>query len=231
MAKSKKRILAIKMRSRGKSIKEIARLLKISKSSVSIWCRDVVLTYKQIEHLHSQMVIGGYKGRLKGAQLQKEKKEIKIKNYKALGIKDIKLIKSRDLLMLGLGLYFGEGNKIGNQFQFTNSNQNLIRLIILWLEKVFDVKRKDLILNIIINQLHKFREKEVKEHWVKTTRTHIRQFNKTIFIKSRGKKIYQNLNEHFGTLTIRVKKSSDLQYRILGLCYGILVKSGIIKAM
>lgn len=231
MAKFQKRILARKMRGEGKSIKEIARLLKISKSSVSIWCRDIILTPKQIKRLHLQMVVGGYKGRLKGSQLQKTRKEIKIKNYKILGVENVKSIKNRDLLMLGLGLYFGEGNKTGNKFQFTNSNADIVGLIILWLERVFNIKRKDFILNIIINQLHKFREREVKNYWVKITHTNIHQFNKTIFIKSKSKKVYQNLNEHFGTLIIRVKKSSDLQYKILGLCYGILVKTGIIKAM
>jgi|SRR3989344_4313897 len=230
MAKFQKRILAIKLRKKGKSIKDIARLLKISKSSASIWCRDVVLTPTQIENLHSQFIIGGYKGRLKGARLQKEKREFKIKNYQKLGIVTIKLLRSRDLLLLGLGLYFGEGNKSGNQFQFTNSNPNIIKLIILWLEKIFDIKKRDLILNIIINQLHRHREKELKKYWVKITTTNIFQFNKTIFIKSKNKKIYQNFNNYFGTLTIRVRKSSDLQYRILGLCYGVLDKSKSIDA-
>ena len=231
MAKFRKRLLARKMRAGGKSIKEISRLIKISKSSASIWCRDIVLTSEQIQHLHLRMVKGGYKGRLKGALLQKTRKELKIKNYQKLGIKTIKLLKNRDLLLLGLGLYLGEGSKFANQFRFTNSNPYLIKLIILWLKKLFDVKRKDFVFSVMINQLHQFRGKEVKDYWVKITSANINQFNKTIFIKSKSRKVYQNLNEHFGTLNVGVRKSSDLQYKILGLCYGILIKADIIKAM
>ncbi|MCX6703008.1 MAG: helix-turn-helix domain containing protein [Candidatus Wolfebacteria bacterium] len=222
MAKSQKHILAIELRKEGNSIKDISRLLKISKSSASIWCRDVLLTSQQVDNLHSKMVAGGYKGRLKGAQMQKAKRKLKIKNYQKLGIKTIKPVGSRDLLMLGLGLYLGEGNKGGNQFQFTNSNSDIVRLIILWLKDVFDIKKRDLILNMIINQQHKGREVKIKNHWTKVTGADISQFNKTIFIKSKSKKAYSNLENYFGTITIRVKKSSDLQYKILGLCYGVL---------
>jgi len=229
MAKSKEHILARRLRGRGKSIKNIARLLGVSKSSVSVWCRDIVLTINQIDNLHSQSVIGGYKGRLKGARLQREKREFKIRNYEKLGVKNIGSLGSRDLLLLGLGLYLGEGNKSGNKFQFTNSNPDIIKLIILWLKKMFGIKKKDFVFHVMINQAHRSRDEKLKKYWARITNSGMSYFNKTVFIKAKNKKIYQNFNNHFGTLVVRVKKSSDLQYRILGLCFGVVEKSKLMK--
>lgn len=44
MAKFKEKIKARELRHRGESIKDIARKLKVSKGSVSRWCRDIELT-------------------------------------------------------------------------------------------------------------------------------------------------------------------------------------------
>jgi transposase len=50
MAKTKEKQKAVILRKRGKSINEIAHTLGVSKSSVSTWCRDVILTESQKIH-------------------------------------------------------------------------------------------------------------------------------------------------------------------------------------
>ena len=44
MAKSLKKLEAIKLRQSGLSIKDISSKIEIARSTVSIWCRDVVLS-------------------------------------------------------------------------------------------------------------------------------------------------------------------------------------------
>jgi DNA invertase Pin-like site-specific DNA recombinase len=51
MAKTKERNKARRMRAMGESIKDIARILDVSVSSVSIWCRDIKLNDLQIKRL------------------------------------------------------------------------------------------------------------------------------------------------------------------------------------
>ena len=48
------------------------------------------------------------------------------------------------------------------------------------------------------------------------------QFRKTILIKSKSKKTYENRDIHLGTIILRVQSSSDLQYRVLGLLNGLM---------
>ncbi|MDD5552068.1 MAG: helix-turn-helix domain-containing protein [Candidatus Pacebacteria bacterium] len=223
MSKSKERIKAIDLRKKGKSIKEIAKDLKVSKSSVSIWCRNVKLTEKQINELHQKMIVGGYKGRIKGAKIQQQRKLTKIEEFKKEGIKEIGKLSKRDLLIAGLSLYLGEGLKKSNVVKISNSNPDIIKFAIDFFKKVWGIKNNRFTLYIGINKIHQNRTNEVEEYWSRITGIPLSQFTKTTLIKSKNKKIYKNFKEHYGTLTIKVRRSADLYYKIQGLIDAILI--------
>lgn len=220
MAKSIERIEARRLRRGGRSIKDISKSLGVSKSTVSLWCCGIELSKKQIDVLRQKMIKAGYEGRLKGAKIQKQKRLRKINFYQEQGLEEMGKMSKRDLLLFGLGLYLGEGNKNGNNFQFVNSNPDVIRMIIKWL-RLFDINKGDFYCNIIINHIHAGRVDDVQRRWVDITGFSPGQFKKTILIKSVNKKIYENQNSHLGTLVLRVYKSSDLLYKILGLIHGL----------
>lgn len=216
MAKSKKQLEAKKLRRKGKSIKQIAKILSISKSSASLWCRDIELTQKQIERLHRNMVRGSYIGRIKGAQIQKKRKEEKIRYYLNSGLKDINKLSNRELFIAGLGLYWGEGNKKTGGVRFCNSNPLIIKFIMKWFKQVLQIDLQRFCIYININRIHKKREKEVKDFWVNLISVPKEQFRKVIFIKSKNKKVYEKFNNYYGTLDIRILKSTYLLYQIRG---------------
>lgn len=220
MAKFHKRIQARKFRKAGQSLKSIATRLNVSKSTASIWCSDIILSQEQVDALYKKMVDGGYKGRLLGARMQREEKLRKIENYVDAGIKEINRMSDRDLMLVGLGLYWGEGNKKGNQFQFVNSDPSIISVVLKWLS-LFDITSERLYCNIIINDIHKHRVKDVEKIWSKITNIPLAQFKKTILIHTVSRKVYENKSDHLGTLILRVYKSSHLLYRILGLIRGL----------
>ena len=138
MAKSAEKYKAVALRKQGKSIKDIAYALQVSKSSASIWCRDISLTPLQIDRLHSKMVGGNYLGSMRGALANKKKREAKIKQCIMDGKKAMGVLSQRDFLMVGLGLHLGEGGK-GRSFQFTNANPAIIKLMIAFLQRSFNI--------------------------------------------------------------------------------------------
>lgn len=75
MAEYVKRLEARMMRSKGTSIIVIARELKVSKSSVSMWCRDIILTENQYEKLNKNKGISLSTGQRMGAETNKRKKK------------------------------------------------------------------------------------------------------------------------------------------------------------
>lgn len=225
MAKSKQRMEAMSLRKSGMSVKSIAENLGVSKSSVSTWCRDIELTEEQIRRLHKNMVVGGYSGRSKGARLQRDRKRKKIAHYEAQAREEIHSIKKRELLMVGLGLYWGEGGKTSSGVRMFNSDPRVIGFMMRWFREIFDVVEGDFSMYVTINGLHRERLGEVICFWSGVTKIPVGQFGKPILIKSKNKKIYENHSEHYGTLCIRIRKSSELLYKIKGLIVA-LYKAG-----
>ena len=74
-----------------------------------------------------------------------------------------KTLEEAKLLGLGLGLYWGEGYKKGNnECGFTNSDPDIILLIIRWFQKIYSIDKKDFILRVSINEMHKKRDLEIR---------------------------------------------------------------------
>lgn len=221
MAKSLIMLEARKLRKRGVSVKTIAKILGISKGTVSLWVRDIILTIEQLEKLKKNSIEGAERGRLKSALLQKEKRLKLIEDLKAEGIKTLERISEKELLIAGLALYWGEGRKGGRRVEFCNSDPKTIVLLKLWLKKCFNVKNEDLFCRVGINEIHLSREQLVREYWSKVADIPLNQFRRTSFKRIRNKKIYENFNRHYGTLTLGVVKSAHLSYRIVGLIEGL----------
>lgn len=213
MAKIEEREKAIKLRKAGESIRNITKQLGVSKSSVSYWCRDISLTESQIKKLSKQQRLGA----LKAAENKRKKRKKRVKEMKKLGAREVGAINKRDLFMLGLALYWGEGYKRGSQeTALTNSDPSIIKLFIRWLEEIYSISRNDLILRVSINEIHKNRESKVIRYWSQITQIPQEQFTKTSYIKTKTKKKYKNKEKHFGTLRVKVRRGTDLRRRILG---------------
>jgi hypothetical protein len=216
MAKSKQKIKARQLRKQGKSIRKIAKLLNVSKGSASIWCRDIELTGAQTKALQRSMLKGSYAGRIKGARMQKERKEKKIHYYIEKGLKEIGKLNKREFFIAGLSLYWGEGSKKRPATNFYNSDPLIIKFMIKWFKEIFHIENERFLMYVTINKIHRRRLTKVIKYWSEITNIPIAQFRKPILIKAKNKKIYENFESHYGTLCVRIAKSTELYYQILG---------------
>lgn len=223
MAKFLLRMEARKLREEGLSIKQIAKQLVISKSTASRWVRDVTLSDQLLEKLRNNQLAGAERGRLKTKLLNQEKRLRISKSAREIGYSMLQNITERELLIAGLALYWGEGCKTdGNRrIEFCNSDPKMIEFLIHWLKKSFNIGINDIACNVGINEIHSHREQLVKEYWSKISGIPLEQFRKTSLKRVLNKKIYKNLDQHFGTFTVRVNKSTNLYYKIIGLIEGL----------
>lgn len=215
MAKSEEKFKARNLRRKGISMKDIAEKLEVSKGSVSLWCSDIRLTKRQAQKLHDKMVRGSYEGRMIGVQMQKDRKRKKIEECLFAAAKDIPTLKKRELFIAGLGLYWGEGGKKG-PVRFYNSDPMAVVFMMRWFREILKIEESRFLMYININQIHKKRLKEVIKYWAEMTKIPAYQFRKPSLIKTKNKKVYENFSEHYGTLCIRIAKSGDLLYQVLG---------------
>ncbi|TSC88015.1 MAG: Uncharacterized protein G01um10147_246 [Microgenomates group bacterium Gr01-1014_7] len=154
--------------------------------------------------------------------MQKKRRLRMVEEANKAGIDFLSSLTEREFLIAGLALYWGEGHKKSrNRVGFCNSDPKMIKFLILWLVKYLGVKLADLRCRVGINVIHTKREQVVREYWSKIIGIPLSQFNSTSFKKVNNKKIYENFNEHYGTLDIGVVKPTPLYYRIMGLIEGL----------
>ncbi len=183
-----------------------------------MWCRDISLTSAQVRALETKMRERGHYGSLQAAEKKRGVRLQNIKTQSAIGAKDIGDLSLRDLHILGLGLYWGEGYKRGNgELGFTNSDSRMIQAFIHWLQKMYGIPRKDLILRVGINAAYKSQQDSVITYWANVTNTSRTQFTKTSLIQTELKSFDKDsAKKYFGTLRVKVRRATQLRRRIMG---------------
>ena len=221
MAKSKERLLARKLRQNGISVRKIAKKLKVSKGTASRWVSDIVLSVKQLEKLRHDNIVGSEKGRLLGSLKQKQARLKRIEQGITLGKQNLTKLTRRELLAVGVALYWAEGSKKDRTLSFCNSDPKLISFMINWLKLCFNIPVTRLKCCVGINQTHQDREINVRQYWSRITKIPLQNFTKTSFKKVQNNKIYENHQQHFGTLTVKVTKPGQIYHNVLGLIEGL----------
>lgn len=221
MAKSKERIEAKKLRQEGKSIKEIAKLMKVSVGSVSGWCKDIQLTSDQIEQLQKRRTDPFYGKKLEYFLRKKKEFEQKVLALKQEGIKEIGLLSKKEIFLIGVALYWAEGFKKDHQIGFANIDVRMIRFFLFWLKANFQVTDEDLIVRVTANESYRGSIGELEEYWARELNLSRNQFSKPFFQKTQWKKQYENPKQYHGVLRIKVRKSVNFLRKMYGYIEGI----------
>lgn len=217
MAKIREREKAIALRKNGESIGVIAQQLSVSKSTVSNWCRDIVLTDSAIKKIARHGKERSVIGLLRYSESIRKKRIDETHKSMRKGSQKLGKLTERDIYCIGLGIYWGEGYKHGSQeFGFTNSDPDMVLFYIKWLKVVFGIELEDLILRVSINACHQSRLAAVESYWSELTKVPIQQFTKTSLINAASKKVYTNTERHMGTLRIKVRKGTKYRREVLG---------------
>jgi hypothetical protein len=218
MSKVQEKKKAHELRRQGWSIKDIAALLSVSKGSVSVWCQEIFLTTKQQENLRHKQLVAGHAGRLKGAAMNKQKRLDAIQATQVTATEIIGSVSKRDLLLLGIGLYWGEGLKArSGGASLINSDPDLLVLGKQWFEQCLGVNPADFRPYVYISESHKQRSSEIITYWSTLLDIPKAHFKGPFYTSVTNKKQYKNHDTHFGVLALRVQKGTHLKYRIQGL--------------
>lgn len=132
MAKLKERREAIKLRREGKSYSEIKQQIKVSKSSLSLWLRNIPLTKKQLLRIEAkrEKTIEKYR------ETMRLKRRKKLRGYYNNQFKKWIPLSEREIYIAGLFLYSGEGDKTKRStVSLANTDPSVIRFTLLWIMK------------------------------------------------------------------------------------------------
>jgi hypothetical protein len=141
---------ARELRAQAWTINEIVSELGVSRSSVSVWVRDVNFD-------EATRAVRGGANRRRGARKRgpnrlQQRKQAEIDRLFAEGIERIGRLSDRDLLIAGTALYAGEGAKRDGVVKFANSDPRMVLLFCAWLRRFFHVDESRLRVHLYLHQ-------------------------------------------------------------------------------
>lgn len=205
--KIKEKQQAILLRQEGKSIKDIAKILKVAISTVSVWVRDISLSTEQQIYLNKKRFTKDcIQKRIDSFVNNKKQKRIKLQN---IGRQHAY---QSSLHIIGCMLYWGEGDKTSRYTtSIVNCDIYLLKKFLEFLIECYQVPKHKIRLRIDFYQDIKT-EQEVIDFWL--TNLQLNQNNLTT-IKSHKPKTHCNIKQPYGVARISVD-DVELKQKILG---------------
>jgi transcriptional regulator with XRE-family HTH domain len=218
-AKDDLRERARELRKQGWTYNQIQAELGCSKSSVSLWVRDLPPPEPKCTPEEQRARMNAGLARLRASQ-DREREETKRAAAAAIG-----KLSDRELFIAGVALYWAEGAKDKpyrrtEVLQFINSDPNVIKFFLRWLE-LLGVSRDRLTVRVSI---HETADVEAAEkYWADIVGVDVSALRRATLKKHTPRTVRKNTGDGYrGCLAIYVRQSADLYRRMEGAWYGIV---------
>ncbi|WP_329038101.1 hypothetical protein OHT61_13285 [Streptomyces sp. NBC_00178] len=218
-AKDDLRAKARELRLQGMTYDAIQVELGCSKSSISLWVRDLPRPERRrTPEQASEIARRGWEARL-------EMRETERVRTRSAAEAEIGPLSPRELFLVGVGLYWSEGSKSKphrrqERATFVNSDPDMIEVYLAWL-RLLGVGPEHLRFHVHVHETAD--TPAVERFWVALTGAPPGSFGKTTVKRHSPKTNRKNVGEHYrGCLMVRVLRSADLYRRIEGWWYGIV---------
>ncbi|WP_149548852.1 hypothetical protein [Streptomyces marokkonensis] len=218
-AKDDLREKARELRLQGWTYDQIQIELGCSKSSISLWVRDLPKPErKRTREEASTIARRGWEATLRLREKERQR-------TKATAASEIGALSDRELFVVGVALYWAEGAKDKpyarrENVQFVNSDPGVIRVYLAWLD-LLGVERSRLRYRVMIHETADVEGAE--SHWADLLGVDVALLQKTTIKKHNPKTVRKNVGDDYrGCLVVSVLKGAELYRRIEGWWYGIV---------
>jgi len=211
---------AIDYRKRGYSYNMISEKLGLSKGTLSNWLKEV--PYKPNKEALKRIQLAPSKS----AEIVHNRKVANIARIKKLAVEDFGKLTKRDLWLLGIGLYLGEGSKLYETIRLINSDPEIIKLAIKWFQEICGLRNEN-----FTPSVHLYPDNDIKEtinYWSKITGFPKKQFGKTQIDLRSNKSKKKKRKLPYGTLHLQIRSRGkkefgvNLHRRIMGWIEAVL---------
>ncbi|MEV3990314.1 hypothetical protein AB0J57_15540 [Streptomyces sp. NPDC049837] len=227
-AKDDLREKARELRLQGMTYDQIQVELGCSKSSISLWVRDLPKPAPRYTPEEQRALMNAGLKRLRAAQ-DEEREAIKRAAHQEIGN-----LTDRELFLIGVGLYWAEGQKSKPYARreraiFVNSDPDMILTYLAWLD-LLGVERHRIQYRVMIHETADVESAE--RYWADLVSVDVAWLQKTTLKKHNPKTVRKNVgDDYYGCLVIQVKGSADLYCRIEGWWSGINAARGRVSGM
>lgn len=198
--------LVIEMRKAGYSYSHIAQQMKVSKSTVGIWVANIPYTPNRetIERIgKARAASAAAKNLLKRNSFQSAWREAQ---------DEMGTISNRDLFMLGLGLYIGEGVKSDQSVRFVNANPATMQLIVRWLTESIGLSKNNMRV-----RLHLYPDTDIDacvSYWSSLLQIPKEQFYQSVIDTRQNKKAIKFGKLPYGTAHLSINSLGEKRFGV-----------------
>lgn len=213
MARKLDKQKAIELRKKGYSYSQIKEKLGIGKGTLSEWLSNMPLSEDRIQELRdfNSKRIEKYRNTMQ------KKRDSRLSDVYSKVSKDIGKFSKREIFLLGLFLYWGEGTKRNYcSVSLTNTNPAMIKFFLKWLE-LFNIDKSKL--RVKVHLYSDMNKKETLDFWSKLTKIPISQFQKPYVKKTKMKSITYKNGFGKGTCCVIFNNRDLWEYITMGLKY------------
>lgn len=198
---------AIKLRREGFSYSYISSELSIAKSTLSLWLKDV-------SFIPNELIVSKINdSNRKLIQAKRTDKVASLMQASDFAERSIGKLSERDLFILGIGVYIGEGSKIGNFIRIANSDPRIIKFSISWLKKSFGLGNSNF--KVRIHMYPDNDEGEILKFWMKELNLKKDAFYPSSFDRRTNKKFKNKGMLPYGTAHLSVVSNGDKSFGVL----------------
>ncbi len=196
------------MRKTGASYSQIKDTLHVSKSTLSLWLRDMPLSEKRINELRGRSTrrIERYR------ETRRKTREARLDGVRARVAKDIGRLSKRDTFIAGLFLYWGEGGKTKTaSTTLSNTDPAVLLFFVRWLQ-LLDVPKDRLRVHV-----HLYADMDVNKelrYWSRTLELPLSAFRKPYIKQSNRSELTYPQRFSHGTCNL-VFENRDISEYVL----------------
>ncbi len=203
---------ALILRKREMSYSQIKEILKVSKSTLSCWLRNYPLSKERIRELR-----GCSERRIeKFRETMKQKRVKRLKETYETQKKLLLPLKYRELFMIGLGLYWGEGTKYRmDGLAISNTDPSIIKFLIHWLHKNLQIPKKKM--RVMLHLYNDMNIKKEMQFWSEILKIPLSQFARPYIKKTSSKNINHKGSFGHGTCNLRINSVPLAEKIFMGL--------------
>ncbi|MFJ2831577.1 helix-turn-helix domain-containing protein [Streptomyces sp. NPDC087263] len=222
-AKDDVRGRAQELRLQGWTYDQIQVELGCSKSSISLWVRNLPKPERKTRTREEASAIAK-----RGWEATLQRREEERQQTKRLSAGEIGTMTDRELFLVGVGLYWAEGSKSKpyrrqERITFVNSDPNMITVFLAWL-RLLRVEQERLRFSV---QIHETADVPTAEKfWAHHVGIEPAELLKTTLKKHNPSTNRKNTDDnYYGCLRIDARGGADLYRRIEGWWYGIVLSA------
>lgn len=182
----------------------ISQRLGLSKSTLSDWLREIPFE-------PNAMVIKRIGlGKLKSARTKNRQRMESIKAMRKLAREEIGKLTKRDLWLLGIGIYLGEGAKLNESTRIINADPAIVQMIMKWFGVICGLEIKN-----IIPRIHLYPDTDIDgaiKYWSRITKIPKKQFSRTQVDYRTNKSSKKKHKLPYGTLHLTTKSFGDKKF-------------------